>query len=78
VISADGEIVAFWSYASNLVAGDRNRSTDVFIRERCAIDATWSNYGAGFPGSTGVPPFTPRGDPVFGSKLTLVDLGNSY
>jgi len=77
-ISADGQIVAFESGASNLVSGDTNGRLDVFIHEPCfKVDATWSNYGAGFPGSTGVPPFTSRGDPVLGSTLTL-DLGNSY
>jgi len=77
-ISADGRIVAFNSDASNLVAGDTNAARDVFVHEpRCNVDATWSNYGAGFAGSSGVPPFTSRGDPVLGSTLSL-DLGNSY
>ncbi len=76
-ISADGLFVAFYSVASNLVAGDTNGGRDVFVHERCRVDATWMNYGAGFPGSSGVPLFTSRGDPVLGSKLTL-DLGNSY
>jgi Tol biopolymer transport system component len=35
-ISADGRFVAFESYASNLVAGDTNESTDVFVRDRVA------------------------------------------
>jgi Tol biopolymer transport system component len=30
-ISRDGRLVAFWSYAPNLVPGDGNRFTDVFI-----------------------------------------------
>ena len=33
-ISADGRYVAFYSEASNLVAGDTNDSTDVFVRDR--------------------------------------------
>jgi Tol biopolymer transport system component len=33
-ISMDGRFVAFVSYASNLVAGDSNRSGDVFVRDR--------------------------------------------
>ena len=32
-ISADGRFVAFSSFASNLVAGDRNGSEDVFLRD---------------------------------------------
>jgi Tol biopolymer transport system component len=33
-ISADGRYVAFYSAASNLVAGDTNARTDVFVRDR--------------------------------------------
>ena len=33
-VSASGRFVAFWSEASNLVAGDRNRAADVFVRDR--------------------------------------------
>ena len=33
-ISADGRYVAFSSWASNLVAGDTNDTTDVFVRDR--------------------------------------------
>jgi Tol biopolymer transport system component len=35
-ISADGRYVAFWSGASNLVAGDTNNTVDVFVRDRVA------------------------------------------
>ena len=35
-ISADGRYVAFSSVASNLVAGDTNGNTDVFLRDRVA------------------------------------------
>jgi hypothetical protein len=33
-VSADGRYVAFWSRASNLVAGDTNGFLDVFVRDR--------------------------------------------
>ena len=33
-ISADGRYVAFYSYADNLVAGDTDGDTDVFVRDR--------------------------------------------
>ncbi|MDD3610733.1 MAG: IPTL-CTERM sorting domain-containing protein [Halothiobacillaceae bacterium] len=33
-ISADGRYVAFSSYADNLVAGDGNGSTDIFVHDR--------------------------------------------
>ena len=35
-ISADGRFVVFHSYANNLVAGDTNGESDVFIRDRLA------------------------------------------
>src|SRR5437870_11198264 len=51
-LSADGRFVAFVSLATNLVAGDRNGATDVFVRDRqtgttervsVAFDGTESN-----------------------------------
>ena len=33
-ISADGRLVAFYSVASNLVSGDTNATTDIFLRDR--------------------------------------------
>jgi cold shock CspA family protein len=75
-ISADGHVVAFLSGATNLVAGDGNGVTDDFVHERCSSAAAWSNYGAGFPGTSGVPAFTARSNPVLGASLTL-DLANS-
>jgi hypothetical protein len=73
-ISADGEVVAFQSTATNLVPGDLNNAGDVFLRERC--DAYWSNYGTGFPGTNGIPSLTSRTDPVLGTTVTL-DISNS-
>jgi Tol biopolymer transport system component len=35
-VSADGRLVAFWSFASNLVPRDTNGTTDVFVRDRQA------------------------------------------
>ena len=43
---------------------------------RCAIDAAWSNYGDGFPGTFGVPALTSSSLPVLGTSVT-VDLANS-
>jgi Tol biopolymer transport system component len=34
-ISADGRFVAFASFASNLVAGDTNGTSDIFVRDTC-------------------------------------------
>src|SRR5207237_6168551 len=35
-ISADGRVVAFWSSATNLVTGDTNATSDVFVHDRVA------------------------------------------
>jgi len=67
-ISADGQIVAFDSGAGNLVAGD-NGYIDVFVRERC--DASWSNYGVGWPGTLGVPSIVSNADPELGATITI-------
>ena len=77
VISADGRIVAFRSFADDLVAGDANGDYDVFANERCLVDASWSNYGAGLAGTFGVPPLVARVNPVLGRRIAI-DLGNSY
>jgi hypothetical protein len=39
-ISSDGRFVAFGSYATNLVAGDTNNQTDVFVRDTVANTTT--------------------------------------
>ena len=75
-ISGDGSRIAFLSYATNLVTGDTNLLNDVFVREICVVDASWANYGTGWPGTFGVPSLTAQNNPVLGSKLN-VDLENS-
>ena len=52
-ISADGRFVAFWSNASNLVPGDTNDSSDIFVRDlstntttRVSVDSA-GNQGTG-------------------------------
>jgi Tol biopolymer transport system component len=48
-ISADGRFVAFWSKASNLVAGDTNNAWDVFARDlqtNTTTRASLTNAGA--------------------------------
>jgi len=77
LISADGHTVAFYSLATNLVPGDTNNYYDAFVHDRCIAPASWSNYGAGFPGTLGIPPLTSRSNPLLGSNLTL-DVGNSW
>ncbi len=62
-ISDDGRFVAFWSLASNLVPGDTNDTSDIFLRDTCrgaaagctpstvrvsvATDGTEGNGGSG-------------------------------
>jgi Tol biopolymer transport system component len=76
LISGDGLSVAFTTLASNLVANDTNNQFDAFVRGVCPTLAYWANYGAGFPGSNGVPSFTTRQNPVLGTTINL-DLSNS-
>lgn len=59
-ISENGQYVAFYSIATNLVPGDTNNRTDVFVRsnitdvtERVSV-ATDGSEGNGFSGSDGV------------------------
>ncbi|MEN6642915.1 MAG: calcium-binding protein, partial [Armatimonadia bacterium] len=46
-ISADGRYVAFESCASNLVAGDTNRSPDVFVHDRTTGTTTRVSVATG-------------------------------
>jgi Tol biopolymer transport system component len=52
-ISADGRFVAFQSEASDLVAGDTNRSTDVFVRDRVMRTTRRVSLGRGGTQSNG-------------------------
>lgn len=56
VLSADGAIVAFDSQGRSIVAGDRNRSYDVFIRD--VTNSTTQLISSHDPG---LPSFTPNG-----------------
>jgi Tol biopolymer transport system component len=44
-VSADGRLIAFSSFASNLVAGDKNGRVDVFLRDRSAVTTTRVSVG---------------------------------
>jgi hypothetical protein len=61
-ISGDGRFVAFYSDASNLVGGDTNNETDIFVHDRqtgrtirasIASDGTEANAGSGYPNLSG-------------------------
>ena len=57
-ISSDGRFVAFESSASNLVPGDNNNNTDVFVRDRLegSTEGAWLNP----PGLENLPGGTPE------------------
>jgi Tol biopolymer transport system component len=66
-ISGDGSLVAFQSYADNLVPGDTNASGDVFLRDRFAQTTTLISRNAfGDLGnlSSGTPSFSSDGKNV--------------
>ena len=79
-ISASGRYVAFWSCAANLVPGDLNAATDIFVRDRVAgttrMVSTKANGGqAMLPvtghASGGAPSISPEGRYVsFGSQAS--------
>ena len=46
-VSADGRFVSFYSIATNLVTGDTNGATDVFVRDRQAGTTTRVSVGTG-------------------------------
>jgi hypothetical protein len=76
-ITSDARFVAFASYASNLIPNDTNATGDAFLFDRSLNqDASWFNYGAGYPGTLGVPGLTASAAPVFGTTIN-VDLDNS-
>lgn len=77
-ISDDGLSVAMFESASDLIGGDANGIFDLLIRDRTLPDpqATWQNYGAGWPGTQGVPSFTALSNPVLGTTIEAY-VGNS-
>jgi Tol biopolymer transport system component len=81
-ISGDGRYVAFTSYADNLVPGDTNAGTDVFLRDRqTGITEIVSVDPAGAPGdapSGGATSITADGRYVaFGSLATTLVAGDT-
>jgi hypothetical protein len=75
-IARDGQLIAFDSWATNLVAGDTNLHADVFLRTQREAEASWANYGNGWAGTLGVPSFTLPHDPVPGAWVDFT-LSNS-
>ena len=42
-VSADGRVVAFESWASNLIPGDTNEERDIFVRDRVLATLDWAS-----------------------------------
>ncbi len=61
-VSADGEFVAFYSQATNLMSGgsDANGNYDVFLWERATGDVALASHVAGSPGVAGSGLSSPR------------------
>lgn len=77
-LTSDGSLVAMFSGAGNLVPDDTNSVIDAFVHDLSVTDpaATWSNYGAGYAGTLGIPSLTASANPVLGDSIGL-DVGNS-
>jgi len=77
-ISDGGAIAVIYSDSFDLIGGDANGFFDLLVRDRTIPDpeATWSNYGVGWPGNLGVPSLTLDRDPVLGTTVGL-EIGNA-
>ncbi|HET6163444.1 MAG TPA: hypothetical protein VFG37_07225 [Planctomycetota bacterium] len=78
-LSGDGRFVLFSSDAADLVPEDHNDDYDVFLYDRSIAEPVAASvpYGAGWPGTNGIPSLSSSGNPVFGVPSTL-SIGNSY
>jgi Tol biopolymer transport system component len=77
-VNGDGSVIAFHGVSENFVTDDANGVDDVFLYDFNVPPeaAFWQNYGAGFPGTLGVPTLTMSAPPVIGSVVSL-DVSNS-
>jgi Tol biopolymer transport system component/Ca2+-binding RTX toxin-like protein len=80
-ISADGNVVAFSSSASNLVAGDTNGTTDVYVRNLATGQLSWASTkpdGAVLGGPSYAPALSGDGRYVaFASRAPGVTAGSA-
>jgi len=67
-ISADGRFVAFWSSATNLVTGDTNGTSDVFVHDRGAPATVTTTVSFDAPAP-------PGGPGPFGGVFEGIDFG---
>ena len=78
-ISDDDKVIAIDSDSNNLVANDTNYYRDAFAVDTTIPDpkAAAANYGAGYPGTNGIPAFTASSPPFVGDPFSI-DLANSW
>ncbi len=71
-LSSDGRYALFSAAGTEYVSDDTNIYNDLFVHDLAnpGFQAAWSNYGAGWPGTRGVPTFTLDVDPEFGATAT--------
>jgi Tol biopolymer transport system component len=77
-LSGDGRFVVFYSDSPDLVADDRNGDYDLFVYDRSIPEPVAASvpYGAGWPGTNGIPSLSSSAGPVYGATTTLA-LDNS-
>jgi Tol biopolymer transport system component len=77
-ITPDGRFVTFYSEASNLTDDGLNGEM-VYLRDRTISwpTASHATYGAGWPGTLGVPDLTADVDPQYGATVHVA-FGNSW
>jgi hypothetical protein len=77
-ITPDGRFITFYSEADNLTDDGLNGEM-VYLRDRTVSwpMASRQSYGAGWPGTLGVPDLSADADPQYGATVH-VDFGNSF
>lgn len=70
--SADSRV----AYVGTTFVGNGTGYSNVYAISTCEVPASWSNYGAGWPGTSGAPSLAVSGVPVVGAAIDLT-LGNS-
>jgi hypothetical protein len=73
--SADA-LTGTYDRGSTFIRGNLGIPWDMGFRTYVAFPAAWSNYGAGHPGTNGVPTLSPSQNPVLGNTINLL-VGNS-
>jgi Tol biopolymer transport system component len=72
-LSGDGRFVVFTSDVPDFVADDTNADYDVFVYDRSIPEPVAASvpYGAGYPGTNGIPNLSSSSAPIYGATPTL-------